>query len=104
MTTQETLKAAREVIAKPENWCKWELVTEHEDGTYGAPYCALGAIGVASGAVTEADGFRFYSPGNAFHEAVTTLEGVLPDSVANYNNTHDHECVLAAFDAAIEKA
>lgn len=49
-------------------------------------------------AVTEGSSSRGFSHG------LVALEAVVPDGlVSSYNNTHDHECVLALFDAAIAK-
>jgi hypothetical protein len=99
MTTRQTLEAARAKIADEYNWTQG-------DWRRGEAYCALGAIEDAGG-----DGGR----------AKKALKRVLPwysglsvrgmflgpfvaePRIWSYNDTHSHECVLAAFDRAIER-
>ena len=107
--TRETLESARRIIDNSENWCQGTL--EDRKGRV----CSVGAIDKAT-----------ILQGNygARMDAVKALSEVVPaviweerpdwmtdpeiankpqNRVAAYNDTHDHECVLAAFDSAIER-
>ncbi len=107
MSTKETLQEARELIADPKDWCTGHLAIEEH-----APYCALGAVMKASnwqminwiGAVTTEQQESFDAAASALAKVIDVAP-VAPyfSSVAQYNNAHSHECVLAMFDAAIEK-
>ncbi len=97
MTTKETLKRARDLIADPNRWCQGML----RDGDR---VCALGAISEVAGFATVREGWWQRVP------AVRALAGVLPRTEENdarrvscYNDGQPHHCVIAAFDAAIEK-
>lgn len=85
MSARENLESARALIANENDWCINELRQTRPDG--GTQYCALGAL-MAVGINPAAFG---------------ALEGAMGGSIARYNNTRGHACVLAAFDAAIEK-
>jgi hypothetical protein len=107
MNTNEILTKARAVIEKPENWVPGII-----DNGKGA-YCALGAI--------------YHASKSGSFQAIRSLSEVLGDGlpyddynhqqapdladanyqehyerVAAFNNMRGHECMLAAFDAAIE--
>lgn len=124
MTTKETLEQARALIADPANWKQNGLAEVDEDKMeIVAPFCSLGAIGKTlkvfalgggSGSRTGLGGPFFAQAeeenhGNpktmkAYDEATKLLGECFDGEVHEYNDTHDHECVLAAFDAAIARA
>lgn len=92
MSTKETLVAARELIAEPENWCQGELRRVNDDGS--VAYCALGAV--------SATGLDIRHLFNS--DALTALRELVPGgAIARYNNSHSHECVVALFDEAIAR-
>jgi hypothetical protein len=94
VSTLEILKAAREKIAKPENWTKGFAARNIHGHVTAAVarnavcWCCLGAMWSlnADGYLNAEDAFR-----------AATGE----DSIANFNDTHTHAEVLAAFDKAI---
>ena len=101
MSTVETLKKARSLISGPGRWVRaWGV----KDGDGEMAYCAVGAVKVAAG--------LHYSPTgrNTANEeskaAVAALAKVVGGSrrgdVVEYNDSHDQDCVLKMFDAAIE--
>ena len=81
MTTKEGLEAARRLITKPEDWCQGDFYS-------GGACCALGALKRVGAHGSER---------NLLREVMGTHE------IGWYNDSHSHECVLAAFDAAIER-
>lgn len=97
MNTKEILEAARERISDEANWCVGTV--ENNKGQN----CALGAISkVATG--------QAWLCTPAVDSAMRALSDVLPGNeypemkISIFNNTRGHDCVMAAFDAAIEKA
>lgn len=102
MTTQEILQKARDSISSKSAWCTG--IVENLDGQY----CAMGAIAIA----TTGDAWNVTHPKTQL--ALKALAAVLPNNdtdtsfpegaISVFNNTRGHECVLAAFDAAILKA
>jgi hypothetical protein len=115
MTTREVLEAARERISDESRWRRGTL--EDPSGRV----CALGAIIVTECGSVKGCGWRNVHLEN--HAAMEALAAVLPSSplveniqeergralaarITGYNDrdTTSHACVLAAFDAAIEKA
>jgi hypothetical protein len=78
------LIAARERIEDPENWCQRDL-------TRGKAMCAYAALSRASGTETEACRAAFD----------LLVKGMNAWSVSEWNDTHTHAEVLAAFDRAI---
>ena len=112
-TVLENLQKARDLIAKPENWCI--ALFERENRAGGRAYCALGAISqVKYGCASR--GFAFAS--GACEPEMLALDatidkkeygevGAQPNHsarirVPNYNNALDHGRVLNWFDRAIE--
>jgi hypothetical protein len=97
MTPVEILKAARGRIDTPDKWTTGAYArtadnkTQNCDSGYACKWCAYGAILL----VTE-------EPTGEYFEAVRMLEDECDGSVVNYNDTHTHAEVLAAFDRAIE--
>ena len=93
MNKHEALKAARERIADPSSWTQGSAARDHK-GVERAPddddatcWCAWGACWIASkhnGALEE------------LGEAMGTM------SIGEFNDSHTHAEVLAAFDKAIE--
>jgi len=106
MTNLDIILAARMIIATPEHWCRH--IRKRNDA-----YCALGAfdavgvspekhpaVEVLESALTEAERAV----------ALQRLKDVFNNSspapcsiVAQFNNTHTHAEVIAAFDRAIER-
>ena len=92
-TTIEILKAARDLIAKPENWTQGSYY-EVKGGNH--CYCALGAIDKVS------DG------GGAFPIEALIAKGFLEragmQNVADFNDSHTHSEVIDLFSKAISSA
>jgi hypothetical protein len=98
MSPVEILKAARELIAKPERWTRGcgarnasgQDVNAHSDDA--TCWCAIGAI------VKVSDDNPV--------PAEMLLRRALPDGgfISAFNDSHDHAEVLALFDAAIASA
>lgn len=89
MNTLQILIEARKLIEKPENWAS---------SAYGLGEtcnCALTAIDVAGGG---------YSVAAAFCKANNIDAVGVYGGVIDFNDTHAHPEVLAAFDAAIARA
>lgn len=101
----ETLKAAREKISDPSRWTQeWFAKRKDEDGTFkdtdatsraAVCWCSSGAIR----AVLNVDDFGFISEDFAIPFGFSSLR-----DLENFNDTHTHVEVLAAFDAAIKNA
>jgi hypothetical protein len=96
-TTIEILKAARDLIAKPENWTQ---VDYHIIRRGNHCYCALGALAHVQDIIPGDD-----VPGASYLARAAT-RGVSSDGfyVARWNDEHSHEEVLALFSKAIEAA
>lgn len=97
---------AKNLIAKPENWC---VSVFNMAGPDGISYCSRGAI-------FDALGFGLYDydcwdldDEPYCSELVKGLPKPLPqtklanEAVAQYNNTHSHKEIIAMFDTAIER-
>jgi hypothetical protein len=118
----ETLTEAREPIADRDDW-KQQGLCEMGAGEAVGPFCSLGAIGKVSrifsaqvGGSSNRDGrgqggiaclWQEENAKNAaarrvYDEATMLLSSCLEGTVHEFNDSHSHECVLAAFDAAIE--
>jgi len=119
---RETLIAARELIADPANWKQGGLSEIENDKCVG-PFCALGAIGRATetlgvGYGADRTGSGDWTFGRMYQEknhtnpevqatrlrASELLGKFLDKPVHEFNDSSSHDCVLAAFDAAIERA
>lgn len=90
VTTKEVLTQARALIANEKDWCQG--TAENMSGQR----CAIGAIRVAttgSAGVQNQDTVR----------AREWLREVIGQSISGYNDSRSHECVISAFDLAIEK-
>ena len=99
-STLETLLKARDLISDPKRWTQRSFAV-HEDGGDCLPeddgavcFCAEGALIRASGSKLT-HGYP--------KELEKALEAEMGD-IWHFNDTHTHAEVLAAFDAAIEKA
>ena len=125
-TVVEALREGRELISDPANWKQGglaEIVGQNEGIT--GPYCAIGALAKATETFSigpTLGGNRRTGSGHAAlyilvesnvdnidmqevrKQAVALLEDCLGRPVHEYNDSNPHECVMAAFDAAIEKA
>lgn len=100
MTTADDLRAARNLIERPEAWTKGVVARD----TFGSPitpdssdavcWCAYGALAKVT---------RSASPD---YDAATAMlrKVVRADTVSGFNDTHTHAEVLAAFDRAIALA
>lgn len=97
MSPVEILKAARELIAKPERWTRGSGARDASGQDVDASsddavcWCAIGAIVRVSENPVPAE---------------MLLRRVLPDGgfISAFNDSHDHAEVLALFDAAIASA
>ena len=118
MSVHDVLVAARDMIAKEDDWCQGSRLNNS------GQRCALGAIDFATNR-------NYYSDSAEYLEAVEALaeridkEALDPDpyngggyratekmklaqwtlneaAVANHNNTNPHSCVIELFDGAIE--
>jgi len=96
--TAEILKAARDLIAKPENWTVGGLA-RNTDGVFvsvdscdAVCFCALGAVDK----ISESPEDR-----NAAYEALRDSLGEGRRMVATFNDEHTHEEVLDLFSKAI---
>jgi hypothetical protein len=96
MTTAETLKAARELIANPERWTKgwFAKKADGSDTNSRNPdaycWCAYGALHRAN-----------------YYEAIEPehlLSRLMGGNIAAFNDTHTHPEVIAMFDKAIARA
>jgi len=99
LTTRETLERAREYISDITSWKKGEI------GAIDGSYCAMGAVGMAaSGSLSgweKSDAALFLAA--AISDVPYSQVFAAAITVARYNDTHDHACVLQMFDAAIER-
>jgi len=91
-TTKEVLIAARALIEKPENWCSHGWGHDNQR-------CGVRAVAIINGRA-------LYPDCDEAPEIVGSIaENHLHDSVGeyfgNFNDTHTHAEVLAAFDKAI---
>jgi len=93
MTPQEVLEGARELIETPQQWMGGGLTNGK------GRYCAIGAISKFAtgecGYYTAPEAERILSSVMGFDEE---------DMIPSFNDSSSHDCVLAAFDAAIEVA
>lgn len=93
LETRETLIEARALIEDPKHWTQGTMQTTVRGGPFGSrsitAYCAVGAIAKVRGGVLKIDDCLV-----AFWPIVGGIMG--------YNDGSSHECVLQAFDAAIE--
>jgi hypothetical protein len=103
-TTLDVLVAARALIAKRENWCRF---ARNDNGAY----CALGAIDMAAygGPVLGPDDNNIIAPladaaramGFHYDESNCGINDGNAWLIANFNNSKSHPEVLAMFDRAI---
>jgi hypothetical protein len=122
MQPLDILKAARERIAKPENWtqgayARCVTVQSLADPTI-KTMVALDELGAncwcAVGAVRRVNNAKFLDPASTNYQAIQALAQAVhrkvPDAdpevdplgtVTSFNDTHDHDDVLAIFDDAI---
>jgi hypothetical protein len=99
MTPVEILKAARELIAKPERWTRGVIARAGTLPLTSAMvpqatcWCAMGAIDKCAG------GPSFSAP------ALDLVYPVIPGcGLAEFNDSHDHAEVVAMLDRAIASA
>ena len=101
---RDTLVAARKLIEKPENWCKFTQAEDKEENRVDPndpnacrfdPYGAIAKAGVCK-----------TKPVRAW--AIVYLVEALPEKdypgLEAYNDSHSHADVMALFDKAIEEA
>lgn len=91
MTTREVLENARELISDEEHWCKGAF-----EKNRGKQYCAVGAVAyVAANPTTN----------TSYDNALNLLRQSVGGAIVAYNDSYatTHACILAAFDAALEK-
>jgi len=89
------LAEAKALIADQDNWCQ----NQYEiDNGYTTQRCALSAISTAYGYASDCRWFSFDML-NAIY-AFTVANGI--SHIPDFNDTHTHAEVMAAFDKAIE--
>jgi hypothetical protein len=86
-TTQQVLAQARELISDKNKWGTG-CFAEPESWDGKRRLCAMGAIKAVDRSKAT--------------ECFNTLRDFMKMGVRRFNDSHSHECVLAAFDAAIE--
>lgn len=105
MNTLEILKAGRELLADPTNWCQGSLALNGDKldveplDERACSWCSIGAI-------------MKVNPHEAIKPARLHLERALPPewkpksgrNVLGFNDTHSHSEVLAVWDKAIQNA
>lgn len=102
MTTLETLKAARKVIEDPAHWTQEEFARQFNDSdelVWAHPHKAGAVCWCATGAIACVQGRGNPSWNFEFDEAF----GKTDDQLQEFNDSHTHADVLAAFDEAIKK-
>jgi hypothetical protein len=95
----ETLRKARELISDRKRWTKRVLArnqsrsrVQHYSSLEACRWCATGAVLKVNPDVVTANA------------ALSILGEDMEDCIGDFNDYHNHAEVLAAFDAAIEKA
>lgn len=107
MDPVEILTKARQLITPSKKWTKYIRKTcGWENGKYTFSYCALGALDAVRGEIENRK--ELIAPEiEALAKTINvppTRADTLPWIVADFNNNHDHDEVLAWFDRAIEYA
>jgi hypothetical protein len=96
MNTLEILTAARAKIADEKNWCQGGYAKDEGGNstssysTSACKWCSIGALKSVSG--------ESYA---GYNNALDCLVGIIQSPIPNYNDTHTHAEVLAAWDKAI---
>ena len=95
-TVKQILIEARELISDPARWTQGEMARDKNGDaciiSHGIAFCSIGAInhvGILQPLKKDA--------------AYEVLRSVVRTYVSEWNDTHAHEEVLAAFDRAIEQ-
>lgn len=98
MTTADTLRAARALIERPERWTQGAMARRadglrcrHEDDA-ACRWCTSGAVR------------RVAQSGEEAAAALRRLYEVMKTTPPDFNDSHTHAEILAAFDRAIEIA
>lgn len=105
-TTKEILIAARALIERPEAWTQ-EVFAEDVDGVAVDPHYRGAVCWCASGAISAAtyDGLTGEHPGAVVARRAVWVAMLAMDrsssSLYEFNDSHPHTTVLAAFDKAI---
>lgn len=101
LSAAETLQKARDLIADPAHWTQRTAARDAATtpvpvaSPYAKSFCTLGAVDRAAGF----DSHGFYDATAFLYQVIGSAE-----SIAQFNDSHTHEEVIALFDAAIEKA
>lgn len=100
MNYLELLKAGREIISNPDNWCQ-DGIAFAENSVLPISACDSKAVSWCSvGALYKANGRD--SVDNDLMQAYCALEAMTPGgSIPKYNDTYTHEEVLALWDRTI---
>lgn len=104
MKHSEALKAAKAVIANPENWTQGTYY-RREDGSptdirsLACKFCSYGAMRVAN----EMDSDRYLLGQEYIYRALIVI-GKEKFTLDTFNDNHSHKDVMALFDKAIELA
>ena len=110
----ETLIKARELISDPERWTQGVYARNrsgHRVIYYESDACRFCSLGAIRRSVSETGGFDLKREMDATSILARAIAGVSPRKqwsseavVFEFNDTHTHAEVLAAFDRAIERA
>lgn len=107
MKASEILTKARELLSDEKRWTQgyyalneYNAQREAED-TDAVCFCSLGALAKVAGRST---GACYDNNGPDVDYLVKAVGGLSPVNIVNFNDSHDHEEVLAAFDKAIKLA
>lgn len=105
MKTSEVLQKARDLLTDREHWAQ-DWFAYDNSGLFVDPTDEGATCWCSIGAICKVEGITNHNASKALFR----LNGVLKvhfnwwSSVADYNDTHTHEEVLAVFDKAIELA
>lgn len=100
----ETLRAARKLIEKPENWCQWQYAM-NADGDRVFVMADDATRWCLSGAMQRVCG-SFNGRGRPAYQALLDVvdTGSSGRAIPHFNDTHTHPEVLAVLDRAIAEA
>ena len=99
MTTAEILKAARGLIDTPEKWTQGAWSRSRGEHYTPYCYCSAGALARVATGVPNPTSSQFFALESSI--ALLALEAWMGGDIVEFNDTHGHADVMAAFDRAI---